>query len=81
MSVAEWPAFTDHSVVTASVSYKLEKEKAVEETHLLDSGRRLKQLNFSKAPWPEIQVELSKVDWSPMEEVAKLLGYHGHNRH
>ena len=50
VSVAEWPAFTDHSIVTASVSYKLEKEKVVEKTHLLDSGRRLKKLNFSKAP-------------------------------
>ena len=26
VTVAAWPAFTDHSVVTASVSYKLEKE-------------------------------------------------------
>ena len=56
VSVADWPAFTDQSVVTASARYKLKKEKAVEETHLLDSGRRLKKLNFSKAPWPEIQV-------------------------
>jgi hypothetical protein len=71
VTVAAWPAFTDHSVVTASVSYKLEKENAAEETHLLDSGRRLKKLNFMKAPWPEIQGELRKIDWSPMKELAK----------
>ena len=71
VAVSAWPAFTDHSVVTASVSYKLEKEKEVEETHLLDSGRRLKKLNFSKAPWPDIQLELSRIDWTPMEELAK----------
>ena len=71
VTVTAWPAFTDHSVVTASVSYKLEKEMCVEETNLLDSGRRLKKLNFNKAPWPEIQSELGRIDWSPMKDLAK----------
>ena len=70
VSVEAWPAFTDHSVVTAVVSYKLEKEQDLEESHLLESGRRLKKLNFNKAPWPEIQAELRIVDWSPMVELA-----------
>ena len=43
----------------------------MEETHLLESGRRLKKLNFNKAPWPKIQAELSKQDWVPMETLAK----------
>ena len=70
VSVEAWPAFTDHSVVSAVVSYKLEKEQDLEESHLLESGRRLKKLNFNKAPWPEIQAELRIVDWSPMVELA-----------
>ena len=43
----------------------------MEEVHLLDSGRRLKKLNFSKAPWPEIKTELTQLDWQPMEKLAK----------
>ena len=60
-------------VVTANVSYKLEKGKVVEETHLLDSGRRLKMLNFTKAPWPEIQSELGSIDWSSMKDCFQTL--------
>ena len=70
VSVEAWPAFTDHSLITAAVSYKLEKEVTLEEIHLLESGRRLKKLNFNKAPWSEIQSELRKLDWSPMVELA-----------
>ena len=71
MSVEVWPTFTDHSLVSADVSYRLEKEHDLEESHLLDSGRRLKKLNFHKAPWPEIKTELRKLDWTPMEDMAK----------
>ena len=53
------------------VSYRLEKEHDLEESHMLDSGRRLKKLNFHKAPWPEIQTELRKLDLAPMEDMAK----------
>ena len=71
VAVESWPSFTDHSTVTATVSYKLEQNKDVEETHLLDSGKRLKRLNFNKAPWQDIQAELRHIDWSPMQELAK----------
>ena len=66
-----WPAFTDHSIVTAATSYSLKKEKVFEETHLLYSGQKLKRLNFSKANWIDIRNELIKVDWSPMQDLAK----------
>ena len=69
--VEPWPTFTDHNIVTANVSYQLEKVQAVEETHLLDSGKKLKKLNFNKAPWQQIQAELRKLDWEPMKELAK----------
>ena len=71
VGVDSFPSFTDHKIVTASVTYQLEKVKEVEESHLLDSGKRLKQLNFTKAPWPEIQVQLRIVDWGPMKVLAK----------
>ena len=71
VSAESWPTFTDHSIVTANVSYQLEKDKVIEETHLLDSGKRLKKLNFNKAPWQQIQAELRKLDWEPMKELAK----------
>ena len=77
--VTPWPAFTDHSIVTAATSYSLKKEKIFEETHLLDSGKKLKRLNFSKANWVDIKSELSKVDWSPMQELAKTCPTSAHS--
>ena len=71
VSAEPWPSFTDH-IVTASVSFQLETEKVAEETHLLESGKRLKRHNFNKAPWPEIQKQLSVIDWEPMKDQAKL---------
>ena len=71
VSVDPWPRFTDHSIVTANVSYHLRPEVHAEETHLLDSGKRLKALNFNKAKWVEIQTELNEVDWTEMKEAAK----------
>ena len=59
--------------------YQLGKEPTREETHLLDSGRRLKKLNFRKAPWPEIQSELRKADWEPMLALAKESPTKAHN--
>ena len=35
--------------------------------HLLESGRRLKKLDFNKADWPQIKTELAVIDWSHME--------------
>ena len=71
VSVESWPRFTDHKLVTACVSYQLGAGLDTEEKHLLDCGRRLKALNFNKAPWVEIQAELSEVDWKEMEKAAK----------
>jgi hypothetical protein len=71
VAVEPWPSFTDHSIVKASVSFKLEAEKDLEETHLLESGKRLKKLNFNKAPWPEIQKQLKLIDWEQMKAQAK----------
>lgn len=70
--VEAWPSFTDNSIVSASVSYKLEKEIDLEESHLPDSGHRLKRLNFTKAPWPEIRNEFRKLDWKPTCEGKKV---------
>ena len=69
--VEAWPSFTDHSIASAPVSYKLEKDIVPEENHLLKSGCRLKKLNFNKAPWSDIKSELRNLDWQPMEELAK----------
>ena len=71
VSVESWPRFTDHRVVTAHVSFQLGADPEVAESHLLDSGRRLKALNFHKANWVEIKAELRELDWAEMEEVMK----------
>ena len=71
VEIESWPTFTDHSIVTASVSYKLEEVHNPDETHLLDSGRRLKRLNFNKANWQDIKAKLKNTDWAPMKELAK----------
>ena len=71
VSVDPWPRFTDHKIVTAYVSYKLGAGIDIAESHLLESGRRLKALNFNKALWVEIQAELSEIDWTEMEEAAE----------
>jgi hypothetical protein len=62
--------FTDHSVVTAATSFKLEEEVIKEEQFLLD-GRRLRKLDFHKAPWPEVKTRLRQLDWEPLENMAK----------
>ena len=72
VSAESWPRFTDHRIVKASVSYKLERGIEAKKTHLLEWGRRLKQLNFHKAAWVEIQAELSEIDWTEMEEAGKI---------
>ena len=66
-----FPLFTDHRVVTMGANYKLSKSPPTKQMHLLDSARRLKCLDFPKAPWDSIRKELTKVDWSPMESLAK----------
>ena len=67
VKVEDWPAFTDHRVVIATTTYTLGRaEPIMDEVHLLESGRRMKQLNFNKASWPEIKTELGTIDWTPM---------------
>ena len=61
----------DHSVVTATTSFSLSREADKEQVFLLESGRRLRQLDFSKAPWPKVRARLAEVDWGPMEDAAK----------
>ena len=62
---------SDHSVVTATTSFSLSREADKEEVFLLESGRRLRQLDFSKAPWPKVRARLAEVDWGPMEDAAE----------
>ena len=62
---------SDHNVVTATTSYRLKKEADKEEQFLLESGKKLRHLDFSKAPWPTIRAKLAEVDWGPMETMAK----------
>ena len=66
-----YPQFTDHSVVKANTTYVIGDEVMKEPQFLLDSGRRLKELDMSKAPWLEIRSRLKQVDWAPMRELAK----------
>ena len=49
VSAESWPLFTDHKIVTATVSYQLDHPVKTKETHLLECGRRLKLLDFNKA--------------------------------
>jgi hypothetical protein len=70
--VTPYLEFSDHSVITATTSYKVKQEVSKEPQFLLDSGRRLKKLDFHRAPWPAIRARLQQVDWSPMEEQARL---------
>ena len=60
-------------MVIASVTHSLQDisgEQDKEESYLLEVGRRYSKLNFYKAPWDEIKVELDKVDWDIMKELS-----------
>jgi hypothetical protein len=51
--------FTDHKVLTATLTYSTEEDETEqEEDHLLEVGKRLGNLDFNKAPWEEIKAEL-----------------------
>ena len=63
--------FTDHSVVTAITSFNLTRDVEKEEIFLLESGRRFKQLDFTKAPWPDVQTRLAQLNWGPLQSLAK----------
>ena len=50
VSTESFPTFTDHMAVTVGVNYTLGKPPPKQKMSLLDSARRLKVLDFSKAP-------------------------------
>ena len=66
-----FPTFTDHKILYVKVNYKLGRQPDREEMFLLDSAKRLKLLDFAKAPWPDIRKALKAIDWSPMESLAR----------
>ena len=68
--VEEWPAFTDHRTIVAHSTYRLgRQEETHEEVHLLEVGRRMKKIDFNKADWGQVKLELGKLDWSSMEQL------------
>ena len=67
IQIDPFQSFTDHYIVTASTSYKLEKEVAKERKFLLNSGKRLQGLDFSRYPWADIKGKLREIEWSIME--------------
>ena len=71
IQVTPYLEFTDHSVIVAATSYKVKEEVNKEQMFLLDSGRRLKALDFPRAPWPAVRARLQQVDWGPMAELAR----------
>ena len=71
IKVTPYLEFTDHSIITATTSYKVKEEKSKEHMFLLESGRRLKALDFPRAPWPAVRARLQHLDWSPMVEQAR----------
>ena len=72
ISTESFPSFTDHKVLSVKVNYLLGKKPIRDEMFLLDSGCRLRKLDFSKAPWPNIRRELGKLDWSPISKLATV---------
>ena len=70
VAVEDWPTFTDHKVVIAHTTFQLGRQEEVrEDMHLLESGKRFKQLDFNKAEWSQIKSELGGIDWSPMQDL------------
>ena len=72
INMESFPTFTDHKILSIKVNYKLGKKLTKDEMFLLDSGRRLRKLDFAKAPWPDIRENLKNIDWSPMENLSKV---------
>ena len=64
--------FSDHKMVTASTTFKInQKEALLEEQFLCSTGKRYKSFDFSKAPWPLIEQQLGEIDWQPMQVSSK----------
>ena len=71
IKIDSFPSTSDHCVVTAATTYRMAREMLKEKSFLLDSGRRYHQLDFTKAPWPDIKRRLGLLDWLPIESLAK----------
>ena len=73
VNTSDWPQFSDHKLVTASVTYKHCQNVILrEEVHLCNTGKQFSSLNFKQANWEEVQRELEKCDWSQMEDLSKI---------
>ena len=72
ISQESFPLFTDHNILSITVNYKIGSKPNKEQMYLLDSARRLKKLNFSKAPWQDIRTKLEAINWSPMSHLARV---------
>ena len=72
ISMEPYSMFTDHSVLSMTVNWELGSTPTKEKMFLLDSARRLHNLNFNKAPWLDIKTKLKSVDWSPMSRLASI---------
>ena len=64
--------FTDHSVLSMTVNCELGTTPTKEQMFLLDSARRLHNLDFSKAPWLDVKKKLKSIDWSPLSRLASI---------
>ena len=72
IATESFPTFTDHKVLAITVTFHSGRNLEKDEMFLLDSCKRLRKLDFRKAPWPEIKSKLREVDWSPMARLARL---------
>ena len=70
-TVEKWSAFSDHNLVICQTAFQLSKGKVPEQQYLCDTGKRYGALDFNKAPWEEVRLELNKIDWNEMEELAR----------
>ena len=74
-----FPSFSDHKLLSVNLTTNYNKCPQKPETFLLDSARRLKRLDFNKAPWGELRRTLREVDWDPMVRIAKCSTTAAHN--
>ena len=73
VSSSHFKDFSDHNLVALGLGYQLKGSLTTEIRSPDESNptqaQRFQSLNFSKAPWSIIDFSLSKVDWSPMEDM------------
>ena len=72
ITVEKCAAFSDHNLIICHTAFQLSKEQVqLEQQFLCDIGKRYGALNFCKAPWQKVKVELAKIDWTEIEDLAK----------